>query len=304
MGYSSYIQRYLDYCRLQKDLDAKTVKAYKIDLEQLEHYLGERGLVISKESVLDYVSFLNANYKERSVKRKVASIRVFFGYLTEERMLEVNPFQGMRLKLPHSRNLPRVIPLRVIEAMLLEAHSQTKSATTEVGRRSALRETAVMELLFATGMRVSELCGLRCQDVDLEDGLVRIRGKGRKERIIQIENDEVLHSLAAYRKVEVETDFVPYFFLNRCHRPLSDQSVRIILDKYAELVNAQQRITPHMFRHSFATLLLDADVDLRYIQHLLGHSSISTTQIYTHVTSSKLRSILATKHPRNALSFE
>lgn len=303
MGYSSYIQRYLDYCRLQKDLDAKTVKAYRIDLEQFDCYLGEQGLVISKESVLDYISFLNANYKERSVKRKVASIKVFCGYLSEEKMLGENPFLGMRLKLPHSRNLPRVIPLRVIEAMLLEAHRQIKSATTEARRRSALRETAVMELLFATGMRVSELCGLRCQDVDLEDGLVRIRGKGRKERMIQIENDEVRYSLVEYRKVEVASD-MPSFFLNRCHRPLSDQSVRMILDKYAQQVSAQQHITPHMFRHSFATLLLDADVDLRYIQHLLGHSSISTTQIYTHVSSSKLRRILATKHPRNNLSLE
>ena len=303
MGYSSYIQRYLDYCRLQKDLDAKTVKAYRIDLEQFDRYLGEQSLVISKESVLDYISFLNANFKEKSVKRKIASIKVFCGYLSEEQILEENPFLGMRLKLPHSRNLPRVIPLRVIEAMLFEAHRQIKLATTEARRRGAVRETAVMELLFATGMRVSELCGLRYQDVDLEDGLVRIRGKGRKERIIQIENDEVLRSLVKYRKVEVVSD-VPSFFLNRCHRPLSDQSVRMILDKYAQRVNAQQHITPHMFRHSFATLLLDADVDLRYIQHLLGHSSISTTQIYTHVSSSKLRSILATKHPRNNLSLE
>lgn len=214
-----------------------------------------------------------------------------------------NPFLGMRLKLPPSRTLPRVIPLRVIEAMLREAHGQIHCAKSDTGRQLALREAAVMELLFATGVRVSELCGLRAKDVDLTDGLVRIRGKGRKERIIQIENIEVLNVLREYKEGEYEAD-VPNFFLNRCHRPLSEQSVRFILNKYAEAVNAELHITPHMFRHSFATLLLDADVDLRYIQHLLGHSSISTTQIYTHVSSSKIRNILATKHPRNSITAE
>lgn len=303
MSYALYIQQYLVYCKQQKDLDPKSVKAYRIDLEQLERYLGGRESLISKESILDYISFLNANYKARSVKRKVASIKAFCGYLSEVGELEINPFSGIRLKLPQSRNLPRTIPLRVIEAMLLEAHSQAEKATTDANRRSALRETAVMELLFATGMRVSELCGLKRQEVDLEEGSVWVRGKGRKERLIQIENTEVLRSLVEYREAEFESD-ASSFFLNRCHRPLSDQSVRMILNKYAQQVKATQHITPHMFRHTFATLLLDADVDLRYIQRLLGHSSISTTQIYTHVSSSKLRWILATKHPRNNLSFE
>lgn len=303
MSYAQYIQQYLVYCRQQKDLDSKSVKAYRIDLEQLDRYLNARDLALSRESILDYISYLNASYKERSVKRKVASIKAFCSYMDETNQLEANPFLGIRLKLPCSLELPKTIPLRVIEAMLLEAHRQVQIAKTEVGLRAAWRETAVMELLFASGMRVSELCGLKRQEVDLEDGTVRIRGKGRKERLIQIENAEVLHSLAEYRQVEIRSN-TPNFFLNRCQRPLSDQSVRMILNKYAQRVNACQRITPHMFRHSFATLLLDADVDLRYIQHLLGHSSVSTTQIYTHVSSSKLRWILATKHPRNNLSLE
>lgn len=303
MSYALYIQQYLVYCKQQKDLDPKSVKAYRIDLEQLDRYLSTRDLALSRESILSYISFLNENYKERSVKRKVASIKAFCSYMGETGQLEPNPFMCIRLKLPRSQELPKTISLRVIEAMLFEAHRQVQIAKTEVGLRAAWRETAVMELLFASGMRVSELCGLKRQEVDLEDGTVRIRGKGRKERLIQIENAEVLHSLAEYRQVEIRSNTLN-FFLNRCQRPLSDQSVRMILNKYAQRVNACQRITPHMFRHSFATLLLDADVDLRYIQHLLGHSSVSTTQIYTHVSSSKLRWILATKHPRNNLSFE
>ena len=149
MGYTSYVQKYLDYCKKQKDLDAKTVKAYRIDLRQFVAKLEQTEEEISKESVLAYISYLNEQFKPRSVKRKIASLKAFCGYLCEEHLLSDNPFQSIRLKLPPARTLPRVIPLRVIEAMLCEAHRQTHLAKTETGRQLALRESAVMELLFA-----------------------------------------------------------------------------------------------------------------------------------------------------------
>lgn len=303
MELSTSVQQYLTYCKSQKDLDEKTIKAYKIDLAQFCSHLARYDSIITRESILSYISCLNAHFKPRSVKRKIASVKVFCGYLYEEQLLDENPFLGMRLKLQPSHTLPRVIPLRVIEQMLTEAHRKVHHAKSAATRKIALREAAVMELLFATGMRVSELCGLANQDVDLAEGLIRIRGKGRKERMIQIENQEVIQILTAYREAEQPNES-NFFFLNRRGCPLSDQSVRLILNKYVKVIDAQLHITPHMFRHSFATLLLDADVDLRYIQHLLGHSSISTTQIYTHVSSSKLRSILATKHPRNSITID
>lgn len=303
MEYTSYVQHYLAYCKEQKGLDAKTQKAYRIDLNQFVQELEQSQSEITKESIRSYISYLNCHFMPRSVKRKVASVKVFCNFLYDEQILQDNPFLGMRMKFPQARTLPRVIPFRVIEAMLRQAHGQVHSAATDMEHLLALREAAVMEMLFAGGMRVSELCGLEESDVDLIEGLVRIRGKGRKERIIQIENEEVLNILRAYKAAECQTEFSS-FFLNRRHHPLSDQSVRLILNKYAELVGADIHITPHMFRHSFATLLLDAGVDLRYIQHLLGHSSISTTQIYTHVSTSQIRNILATKHPRNSITAE
>lgn len=303
MELSASVKQYLTYCKSQKDLDEKTIKAYRIDLVQFCSHLARYDSEITRESILSYISYLNANFKPRSVKRKIASVKVFCGYLHEEQFIDENPFHGMRLKLPPARTLPRVVSLRVIEQMLTEAHRRVHHAKSVTARQRALREAAVMELLFATGMRVSELCGLTEQDVDLAEGLIRIRGKGRKERMIQIENQEVIQILTAYREAEHPNDSNS-FFLNRRGRPLSDQSVRLILNKYANAIETQLHITPHMFRHSFATLLLDADVDLRYIQHLLGHSSISTTQIYTHVSSSKLRNILATKHPRNSITID
>ena len=167
-----------------------------------------------------------------------------------------------------------------------------------------MRDIAVLELLFATGVRVSELCTLGYDDVRLEEGEIKIYGKGAKERFVQIANPNVLGALHCYQ--EAYKDAITQsgaFFVNRLHKPLSDQSVRSIVNKYCRLAGVESHITPHMFRHSFATLLLEEGVDIRYIQRLLGHSSILTTQIYTHVAGKKQRDILLEKHPRNKIHF-
>lgn len=151
---------------------------------------------------------------------------------------------------------------------------------------------------------MSELCSLRHPDIDLHEGYVRIYGKGAKERIVQITNTYILDALRNYcRMVPSQSITHDFFFVNRLGHRLSEQSVRFMIKKYSHMAGLSEHITPHMFRHTFATLLLEEDVDIRYIQQILGHSSILTTQIYTHVTSTKQRDILTTKHPRNKLSF-
>ncbi len=156
-----------------------------------------------------------------------------------------------------------------------------------------------MELLFATGMRISELCSLGKDDIYFEDGTVSIYGKGSKERRIQIGNHDVLQILKEYKQeYQKEIENCQHFFANQTGRSLSDQAVRRLINKYTSLAAIDLHITPHMFRHTFATSLLEADVDIRYIQEMLGHSSITVTEIYTHVAVSKQRDILVTKHPR------
>ena len=198
--------------------------------------------------------------------------------------------------------LPKIVPLQIIESMLSQAYISIEIAPTEYKRKFSLRDAAVMETLFATGVRVSELCQLNTSDIDLSEGIIKIFGKGSKERIIQICNKDVLHTLRIYYN-EFRPKDDGAFFLNRFCNRLSEQSVRIILKKYSSQVQTSMHITPHMFRHSFATFLLEADVDIRYIQRLLGHSSITTTQIYTHVSTSKQKDILTKKHPRNKISL-
>lgn len=303
MDYQSEFREYLNYCAKQKHLDAKTVKAYRIDIRQYLDFIKNDSAEMTRKSIEDYLSYLNQTYKPRSVKRKVAAIKSFFSYISEKHSEFENPFLGMRIKIAQRKTLPRTIPLRVINLILKKAYEQEKYAKSNNQRLIAMRETAVLELLFATGIRVSELCGINNEDISLQEGYLLVHGKGNKERVIDIENPDVIKALDNYKNAERNANS-QFFFLNRHHRPLSDQSVRQIITKYADLVCIEQHITPHMFRHSFATYLLDAGVDIRYIQQLLGHSSISTTQIYTYVSSAKLRNILATKHPRNTMIID
>ncbi len=289
-----WVEQYLFACEFQKGLDAKTVKAYRIDLRQFIEGKWE----LTRDGVLSYVSDLHLRYKPRTSRRKIASLKAFCNYLEYEELLSENPFTKLRLKLGVPVTLPRTIPLSAIERILAAAYSLKKECKSEYQRIIYLRDIAVLELLFATGVRVSELCSLSRRDVKLEEGEVKIYGKGAKERFVQITNPSVLQALREYRQ---ETDHSEIFFVNRLGKPLSDQSVRGIVKKYGKLGGVEQHITPHMFRHSFATLLLEEDVDIRYIQRLLGHSSIVTTQIYTHVAGKKQRDILSAKHPRNRL---
>lgn len=295
------ISRYLQDCKYQKGLDPKTIKAYQIDLKQFSTLVGQNNLELTRESIMVYISNLYQKYKPKTIKRKIASVKAFCGYLEYEELVDENPFTRLRLKLNAPLILPRTIPLSTIEAILMAAY-KAKEEVTPKNQNEVLRDIAVLELLFATGLRVSELCSLRCADVRLDEGEIKIYGKGAKERYVPIANPEVIQALCLYQEVYKGTmEQAGTFFVNRFHKSLSDQSVRNIVKKYSKLAGVEQHITPHMFRHSFATLLLEEGVDIRYIQRLLGHSSIVTTQIYTHVAGKKQRDILSEKHPRNKI---
>lgn len=295
------VDMYLQHCRWQKGLNAKTLKAYRIDLAQFMKFMGENDL--DRSSVNHFIAWLHKTYKPKSTKRKLASVKAFCTYLAYEGILVENPFDHMRIKINEPRRLPRTIPLAEIEGILSAAYERSvQTDLTQHQYRFATRDVAVIELLFATGIRVSELCGLKSEDVNLAEGIIKIYGKGARERMIQIGNPSVLKALQEYRaNFDEEIANTGYFFLNRCGRKLSEQSVRSMIQQYAESAKVPIHVTPHMFRHSFATYLLEEDVDIRYIQVLLGHSSIVTTQIYTQVASKKQRDLLAQKHPRNKI---
>ncbi len=298
------IPRYLEFCRYQKCLDEKTLKAYRIDLRQFTEWVNAGKDVavseISKDMLEKYVAMLHRKFKPKTVKRKIAALKALFHYLEYEEILAVNPFDRMRVKFREPVILPKTIPLFAVEAILMKMYQDYTLAETVYRKQTVLREIVVIELLFATGMRISELCALKPADVDLQDRTILIYGKGAKERRIQIGSEAVFEILKTYcneyREVMQKSE---RFFVNQSGTPISDQAIRRMINRYAKRAEVELHITPHMFRHTFATSLMEADVDIRYIQEMLGHSSIHITEIYTHVTMAKQRDILATKHPRS-----
>lgn len=298
--YKLHIDEFLNYCRYHKKLSDKTIRAYKIDLSQYGVFSNE----LSKQALWDYIEYLNKKYKPKTAKRKLATLKAFIHFLLLQDLIDFNPFDKLKTTIKEPLLLPKTIPLGVIAKLISFSYQQIVFAKSDYQIRSAVRNTAILELLFATGARVAEICTLRSDNVDLLGNSVKFYGKGSKERIIPIENFAVLSILRKYHSLfEKEIPDSGYFFVNKLGRRMTEQSVRNMINFYCKQCGVDMHITPHMFRHSFATLLLEEDVDIRYIQRMLGHSSITTTQIYTHVTSAKQKEILKTKHPRNKLNI-
>lgn len=300
-----FIECYLSFCKSRKNLDFKTIKSYSIDLKQFTGFILSQTLEWNTKPALEqYIDLLHNKYKPKSVKRKIASLKAFFHYLEIEEIIENNPFHKIQVKYKEPFILPKTIPLNLIEQIIKFAYLEQNSSTTFYSKRIALRNTLILELLFATGMRISELCSLTTEQINFNDYIIKIYGKGSKERLIQICNKNVQKLLDEYRR-EFDFELKNYnnFFINRLCNRLSEQSVRNMINTYSNNAGVSIHITPHMFRHSFATLLLEEDVDIRYIQQMLGHSAITTTQIYTHTSINKQKNILSSKHPRNKLEI-
>ncbi len=297
------VKKYLFYCQYQRLLEEKTVRAYRIDLNQFIEFATEADYTSEKEMINSYIINLHTKYKQKSAKRKIASVKALFSYLESENIIENNPFHAIKTKFKEESILPKTIQKDNIERLLSYLYRLEKDNEMKVLKsKLILRDIAIIEMLFATGLRISELCSLRDEEFIIDEGVLCIKGKGAKERYLQIANEDVLVILKRYRKrFEDKIKSTGYFFINRYGEKISEQSARRMIDKYAHACQLEQHITPHMFRHSFATLLLEEDVDIRYIQKMLGHSSIVTTQIYTYVTSEKQKQILRNKHPRNKM---
>lgn len=296
---SSLIAKYLETGQYEKQLSPDTVKAYRIDLQQFLDF--SKGMWADKDMLDRYIKHLNQFFAPRSVKRKLSSVRAFYHEMELCGELEENPFNKLHIRIHAPQQLPRIIPEQLVQALLQSAYD----AFTP-GCREVLRDIIVLELLFSTGLRVSELCSLSQDTFLLSDSELKllVKGKGRKERMLQITTPELLQIANIYCNMfakEIQEQGAILF--NRRGRPLSPQSVRRIINKYLEQIDASRHVTPHMFRHTFATSLLEAGMDIRYIQSLLGHSSISTTQIYTHVSARQQSLLLAEKHPRGKMTF-
>jgi len=299
------IQDFIHHCTYEKNLSTKTIKSYTIDLMQFEKFLVDNNYLlelknITKYELQHYIKFIYF-LKPKSRKRKIATIKAMLNYLEFDEKITINPIRKLRIKIKEPFILPRCLNIQEISNIFKTAYDELKiiSKDTYIYQKS-LRDIAVIELLFSTGARVSEIANLKDENVDLNSGRITIKAKGNKERMVQIPNSESLKILIEYRQTFLGkiTSTGNYFLINRLNRKLSDQSIRRIVQNISRKASIKKHVTPHVFRHSFATLLLENDVDIKYIQILLGHSSIMTTQIYTHVNNQKINQLLLQKHPR------
>ena len=301
------VEKFRFHCIYEKNLSSKTIRAYDIDINQfLEKFVNYKINQINKFDLKDYVENLFINsYKIKTIKRKIAVLKAFFNYLEFDEIVEVNPFRKLKLSLKEPKLLPKTLELSEIKRVLKYLYSLKNSYFDKTSFRYKLliRDIVSIEILFSTGIRVSELSNLKKNEINIKQGIVKIFGKGSKERIIQICDKEVLNLLKEYSILfNLNSNPNNHFLLNRLNNNFSEQSIRAMIHKYEQKLGLRQ-ITPHMFRHSFATLLLEEGVDVRYIQNMLGHSSISTTQIYTKVNTKHQRKLLSSKHPRRTFSL-
>ncbi len=290
------IERFLDSLWMERGLSENTLVAYRNDLEQFGHWLTETQqidlLKVERHNLSDYLAFRSEQQRSpRSSARLLSSLRRFYAWCRREGLLEDDPTRLLSTpKLGHP--IPDSLSEQEVE-YLLEA-PDTKTAM-------GIRDRAMLELLYATGLRVSELVGLTEQQVNLRQGVLRVTGKGQKERLVPM-GEIAIEWLTIYLN-EARSEFsrgamVDALFLTNRKQGMTRQAFWHLIKRYAKLKNIKTRLSPHTLRHAFATHLLNHGADLRVVQMLLGHSNISTTQIYTHVAKARLQALHAEHHPR------
>lgn len=287
------VQAFLDFLRGEKNASAHTVKNYAIDLREFHLFLGKKA--IREISHLDIRAFLahlkNHTFSKSTISRKLACLRSYFKYLARENTLASNPAATVATPKREKR-LPIFLDIDEV-TKLLDAPCQKNWEEK--------RDRAILETLYSSGLRVSELVGLNQEDMDLSGGLLRVRGKGKKERIVPVGRVAIqtLHDYMNEKMPrQLNTGIKKALFMNRLGSRLTDRSVRRMILKYVRRVGIQKEVSPHTLRHSFATHMLDRGADLRSVQELLGHENLSTTQIYTHVTTRRLKEAYDSAHPR------
>lgn len=294
------IDKFISYLKYEKKFSPHTYESYYIDLKQLNSFLSADKVIsystINKSTCRSFLIYLESlRLSKRSIARKISSIRSFYRFLMREGTVKSDPWRILSLpKIP--KKLPTFLYSEEIQALLAQPSNRTASG---------LRDRAILEILYASGMRVSELTKLNFVDINMEDGEIVVTGKGSKERLVLIGS----HAIAALKdyiklgrkKLENKETPTRALFIGRLSGRLTPRTIERIIKKYIKKAGIDKKITPHSLRHSFATHLLEGGADLRSLQELLGHSSLSTTQMYTHITKEHLKSLYNKMHPRSGI---
>jgi integrase/recombinase XerC len=302
-----FIHQFIHYLSVEKNASPHTCRCYRRDLEGFQDFLKNSGMVLSPAGKVEiekadridirkYLSFLHRENRKSSIARKISTLRSFYKYLVREQVIPSNPAKSVS-----TPKIEKTLPttLTVDEAFRLMESPKTISEKFSKGSmEKGLRDRAILELLYSSGLRVSELVGLNSNQLDLDLGIVKVMGKGRKERIVPV-GAKATEALVAYLKERRIVEEDEPIFVNLLGGRLTARSVGRLMKGYSRRSGIFRKVSPHSLRHTFATHLLDAGADIREIQEMLGHSSLSTTQRYTHISAGKLMEVYDKAHPRS-----
>jgi len=288
------IDQFINHLRVERGLSDNTIQSYSRDLIRFFQFLGNRNLsphLVTQDNIVEYMSTLAGVLSARSAARNISALKMFFRFLVSDGKLKSSPARLLGTpKLGH--RLPEVLSPDEVELLL---------SKPDISRHLGQRDKAMLEVLYATGLRVSELVGLNISNINLEAGFVRTIGKGSKERMVPM-GAKAMEALKDYltdgRVVLLKNKSSPSLFLNARGRHMTRQGFWKIIKQYGVVAGIKKEITPHILRHSFASHLLERGADLRSVQVMLGHADISTTQIYTHITRERLKKVHEKCHPR------
>jgi integrase/recombinase XerC len=295
MTLSEAVDSFINFLKIEKDASLHTIRSYMNDLVELINFIGDDSKDIRNIDFFTLREYITTLYDKKlsktTIERKVSSIKSFYKYLNQKGVVQENPARMLRFP-KKEKKLFKVFNIDDLFNLLEIPDKSTPSG---------LRDALIMELMYGTGVRVSELVGIKIDDIDFEGLRLRVRGKGKKERIIPLAEFHIkfIRKYISLREEMLKGDNVKtdQLFINKYGTPLSDRSVRRIVEKYLKLAGLPLEFSPHSFRHSFATHMLESGADLRTIQTLLGHSSLSTTQKYTHLNLSDILKIYDETHP-------
>ena len=290
-----YIDEFLNYLEYQKNYSLHTIKNYKDDLINFENFLDIKKIDdlndVTYDIVRSYLKYLNdLKYKAKSVARILSSLRGFFKYLDQHNIVKDNPM--VLIATPKiEKKLPKYLEYNEVEKLL-----NTPNLKTDIG----VRDYVILEILYSTGIRVSELVNIKVKDIDMSAKEIRILGKGNKERIVLfgkvLKEKLELYFANTYPKLNINNS--PYLLVNKHGNKINDREIRTIVDDNMKIAGINKKISPHTLRHTFATHMLNGGADIKTVSELLGHESLSTTTIYTHLSNEQLKKVYLSAHPR------
>lgn len=298
----NYINQLITQLKITKNLQEQTLKAYSSDITNFLNYINKDK--IEQIDILNYINYLfdEKKLKDRSIKRKIISLKIYFNFLEDNSIIKTNPFTKLKFKFKQEKKLPKTLQKNEVKKLLETAYNELNSSKTTYKKFETIRNISLLEILISTGIRIQEASLITLNDISLQEKTIIIHGKGRKERQLFILNKYVLSSLKNWLTIrKTSSPKCNNIFINKYGNPLSIHSIENIFRKYKTLSNINIKATPHYLRHTFATNLLTNGADLRSVQEILGHSSISTTQIYLEISSNRKKQVLQKYNYRNNL---